>query len=107
MQAAIPVTRKLKILLVDDEEVVRDVIAFFCAQEHEVEVTPRDRALRLVREQEFDLVITDHAMPGMTGGISSRLSSAGFDIPIDADRFWRADDNFGFNSGVTSWSINR
>jgi CheY-like chemotaxis protein len=79
------VTRKLKILLVDDEEVVRDVIALFLRhEEHEVEVTPSAiEALRLVREQKFDLVITDHAMPGMTGGnFVATLRSAGFDIPI-------------------------
>jgi CheY-like chemotaxis protein len=79
------VSRKLKILLVDDEEVVRDVIALFLRhQEHEVEVTPSAiEALRLVREQRFDLVITDHAMPGMTGGnFVATLRSAGFDIPI-------------------------
>jgi PAS domain S-box-containing protein len=79
------VTRKLKILLVDDEEVVRDVIALFLRhQEHEVDVTPSAiEALRLVREQPFDLVITDHAMPGMTGGnFVATLRSAGFDIPI-------------------------
>jgi PAS domain S-box-containing protein len=79
------VTRKLKILLVDDEEVVRDVIALFLRhQEHEVEVTSSAiEALRMVREQRFDLVITDHAMPGMTGGnFVATLRSAGFDIPI-------------------------
>jgi PAS domain S-box-containing protein len=80
-----PVTSKLKILLVDDEEVVRDVIALFLRhEEHEVEVTPSAiDALRLVREQKFDLVITDHAMPGMTGSnFVATLRSAGFDIPI-------------------------
>jgi CheY-like chemotaxis protein len=80
-----PVTRKLRILLVDDEQVVRDVVALFLRhEEHEVEVTPSAiDALRLVREQAFDLVITDHAMPGMTGGnFVATLRSAGFDIPI-------------------------
>jgi PAS domain S-box-containing protein len=79
------VTRKLKILLVDDEEVVRDVIALFLRhEEHEVEVTPSAiEALRLVREQHFDLIITDHAMPGMSGGnFVATLRSASFDIPI-------------------------
>jgi CheY-like chemotaxis protein len=78
-------TRKLKILLVDDEQVVRDVIALFLRhEEHEVEITSSAiDALRLVREQKFDLVITDHAMPGMTGGnFVATLRSAGFDIPI-------------------------
>ena len=80
-----PVNRKLRVLLVDDEQVVRDVVALFLRhEEHEVEVTPSATdALRLVREQAFDLVITDHAMPGMTGGnFVATLRSAGFDIPI-------------------------
>jgi signal transduction histidine kinase len=79
------VSSKLRILLVDDEQVVREVIALFLRhQAHEVEVTPSAiEALRLVREQEFDLVITDHAMPGMTGGnFVATLRSAGFQIPI-------------------------
>jgi PAS domain S-box-containing protein len=79
------VTRRLRILLLDDEQVVRDVISLFLRyEEHHVEVaeTAID-ALRLIREQKFDLVITDHAMPGMTGGsFVATLRSAGFDIPI-------------------------
>jgi CheY-like chemotaxis protein len=70
---------------VDDEQVVRDVISLFLRhEEHEVEVTDTAiEALRLVRERDFDLVITDHAMPGMTGGnFVASLRSAGFDIPI-------------------------
>jgi signal transduction histidine kinase len=79
------VSSKLRILLVDDEQVVREVIALFLRhQAHEVEVTSSAiEALRLVREQKFDLVITDHAMPGMTGGnFVATLRSAGFQIPI-------------------------
>ena len=47
-------TRKLRILLVDDEQVVRDVISLFLRhEEHDVEVTPTAiDALRLVREQD-------------------------------------------------------
>jgi len=79
------VTRRLKILLVDDEQVVREVISLFQRhEEHHLEVasTAID-ALRLVREQKFDLVITDHAMPGMSGSnFVATLRSAGFDLPI-------------------------
>ena len=77
--------RKLKILLVDDEEVVRDVISMFLRhEEHEVETTASAiEALDLIREQNFDLVVTDHAMPGMTGGnFVATLRSAGFELPI-------------------------
>jgi signal transduction histidine kinase/ActR/RegA family two-component response regulator len=79
------VTRRLRILLVDDEQVVREVISLFLRhEEHHLEVTSTAiDALRLVREQKFDLVITDHAMPGMSGGnFVATLRSAGFDLPI-------------------------
>jgi signal transduction histidine kinase len=87
VQAAeeISVSSKLRILLVDDEQVVREVIALFLRHlAHEVEVAASAiEALRLVREQKFDLVITDHAMPRMTGGnFVATLRSAGFQIPI-------------------------
>jgi PAS domain S-box-containing protein len=79
------VSRRLRILLLDDEQVVRDVISLFLRyEEHDVEVTDTAiDALRLIRERKFDLVITDHAMPGMTGGsFVATLRSAGFDVPI-------------------------
>ena len=78
-------TRTLRILLVDDEQVVRDVVALFLQHgDHDVEVAATAiEALRLAREQNFDLVITDHAMPGMSGAnLATTLRSAGFDIPI-------------------------
>jgi PAS domain S-box-containing protein len=78
-------SRKLRILLVDDEQVIRDVLALFLRHaEHDVEVAASEiEALRLVREENFDLMITDHAMPGMTGGnLIATLRSAGFDVPI-------------------------
>ena len=77
--------RRLKILLVDDEEVVRDVISLFLRhEEHEVETTASAiEALDLMRKQNFDLVVTDHAMPGMAGGnFVATLRSAGFELPI-------------------------
>ena len=75
----------LKILLVDDEEVVRDVISLFLRhEEHEVETTASAiEALDLMREENFDLIVTDHAMPGMSGGnFVATLRSAGFELPI-------------------------
>ena len=77
--------RRLKILLVDDEEVVRDVISLFLRhEEREVETTASAiEALDLMREENFDLIVTDHAMPGMSGGnFVATLRSAGFELPI-------------------------
>jgi PAS domain S-box-containing protein len=77
--------RRLKILLVADEEVVREVISLFLRhEEHEVETTASAiEALELMRKQNFDLLVTDHAMPGMTGGnFVATLRSSGFELPI-------------------------
>ena len=39
--------------------------------------------LRMVETGDFDLVITDHAMPGVSGGnFVATLRSAGFDLPV-------------------------
>jgi PAS domain S-box-containing protein len=74
-----------KILLAADEQVVRDVVSLFLRQEeHEVEVTATAiDALRMAREQKFDLVIVDRAVPGMTeGNFLTVLRSVGSDVPI-------------------------
>lgn len=81
----ISVNRKLKVLLVDDEQVVRDVISLFLRHEqHEVTVAATAaEALRLVQEEKYDLVITDHAMPGIASeNFVATLRSKGFDLPI-------------------------
>ncbi len=77
--------RRLRILLVDNEEVIREVISLFLRhQGHEVEVTSAAiEALRMVREEKFDLVIADQAMPGVSNGnFAATLRSAGFDLPV-------------------------
>lgn len=58
-----------RILVVDDEDYVRDLIRAFLVQTgHEVvEARDGEDALRQFREQRADLVITDNAMPRMTG----------------------------------------
>jgi two-component system, NarL family, nitrate/nitrite response regulator NarL len=61
----------MKILLADDQELVRDTIAAFLRQEDGLTVeVARDfhTALELVRSQgAFDLVLLDYTMPGMNG----------------------------------------
>jgi DNA-binding NtrC family response regulator len=58
-----------RILLVDDEEHLLNVLQLILQRDdHEVVTTTRaEEALRLYEEQEFDLVITDLKMPGMSG----------------------------------------
>jgi PAS domain S-box-containing protein len=66
---AVALARRLRILLVDDEKLVRDVVAeYLTADGHAVE-TARDgsEALEKFKANPFDLVITDRAMPNMSG----------------------------------------
>ena len=62
-------TPPLRILLVDDEPQIRDVLSAFLAMDgHTVETAPHGVAgLALFHANRFDLVITDKAMPGMSG----------------------------------------
>jgi len=62
-------TRRLRILLVDDEQVVRCVYAeYLKAEGHQVEEAESGPAgLAVFARQPFDLVITDMAMVGMSG----------------------------------------
>ncbi|ADH84946.1 response regulator [Desulfurivibrio alkaliphilus] len=63
------VLRHLKLLLVEDDELIRDSLALFFANEGcrlEVQASAED-GLQLVRVREFDVVITDFRLPGMSG----------------------------------------
>ncbi len=57
------------ILLVDDNESQRQVIAFWLAEEHYEIITASavDAAIELLGQREFDLVVTDVKMPGASG----------------------------------------
>jgi CheY-like chemotaxis protein len=58
-----------KILLVDDEKLVRSAI-MRCLRKMPIEMIEAESgetALGLLKEQQFDLLITDQKMPGLTG----------------------------------------
>ena len=61
--------RSLNVLVVDDEPIARDVIARYLVTDGHRVVTAINgqEALERVKTESFDLVITDHAMPGMNG----------------------------------------
>ena len=61
--------RKARILVIDDEEFVRDVLSRTLAQVHHQVTLAEDgeKGIRLFKEGKFDMVLTDLGMPGMSG----------------------------------------
>ncbi|MFN2509225.1 MAG: response regulator [Chthoniobacterales bacterium] len=70
-----PALRRLRILVVDDEPIARDVVTkYLQADGHDVLALNRPaEALRQFKTDAFDLVITDQAMPAMSGVQLARL----------------------------------
>ena len=102
---AVPEVRPLKVLLVDDEDLVRSATADMLAEAgHEVlEAHNGGSALALfASEQPFDILVTDYAMPLMSGAALIRklreiapqlpallitgYASASVDVPADVPR---------------------
>ena len=63
--------KKIRVLLVDDHAVVRNGIRLMLSTVADIEVTGEAEstqdAMRLVREQEFDIALVDIALPGKNG----------------------------------------
>jgi len=83
--AAPPVDRAARVLVIDDEEDVRETLAdMLREQSHEVAVA-EDGAEGLERFQSatFDLVLTDLAMPGISGWqVAQAVKAARPDVPV-------------------------
>jgi CheY-like chemotaxis protein len=67
--AVIKKREKARILVIDDEESVRSVLSRILTQvKHQVNVArDGEEGIRLFHEGEFDIVLTDLGMPGMSG----------------------------------------
>lgn len=60
----------MRLLLVDDDEQVREILTDMLSLKDDCEVVPvcdAHEALRLVAETPVDIIITDLGMPGMSG----------------------------------------
>ena len=56
------------ILIVDDDDAVRDVLYDLFSEEHLCHaVGSAEQALAFIREQPYDVVLTDISMPGLSG----------------------------------------
>ena len=63
-----PVARRLKVLIVDDEPLVRRVLSLVLYRDHDIEAVENgEDALAMLETRPFDVVLCDVMMPGMNG----------------------------------------
>jgi CheY-like chemotaxis protein/anti-sigma regulatory factor (Ser/Thr protein kinase) len=77
--------KPLKILVVDDQEIIRELISEMLRGEgHQVEMAAAGAdALVLLENESFDLIISDLSMPDMTGAqLASEIRSKGDQTPL-------------------------
>ncbi|MBR6585525.1 MAG: response regulator transcription factor, partial [Firmicutes bacterium] len=73
-----------KVLIVEDEEKLRDVLCDYFISRQDVPVGAQDgvQALELIEEQDFDAVLLDIMMPGLDGFGVCRAVRRKSDVPI-------------------------
>jgi DNA-binding NtrC family response regulator len=61
--------REMKILLIDDDEWIRDSLSIFFEAEgcHVLALETAEEGLSAIKEQIFDLIIVDYKLPGLDG----------------------------------------
>lgn len=100
---------KLKVLIVDDEDSLLEVLSELLSHEYDVHSANNGaRALELSRENDFNLVILDFKMPDMLGPDVCRALRTGHlapEVPVvflsaQDDRFSR---NHAFAAGATDY----
>jgi len=102
-------TEKIKILIVDDEERIRDMIREYTSLEgfHIDEASDGVEALRLFKLSQYSLVILDVMMPKMDGWSVCREIRKTSQVPIImlTARGEEYDKLFGFELGVDDYII--
>ena len=65
---SVPNSRRYKILVVDDSAVQRTLCRGILREEYDVDVAEdAEQAMEMVRENQYDLILTDTHMPGKSG----------------------------------------
>ena len=89
-------TTKKRVLAIDDQEVILDLISAMCqASGYEV-TTARsgEEGLRLALAEQFDIIMTDQAMPGMSGlEVARELKKMRPMVPVVLITGWEVDIN--------------
>lgn len=85
-----------RILAIDDEAVILDLIQAMCKSQgwQVVTASSGEEGLALIEQSRFDLVLTDLAMPGLTGlDVARRIRMEWPEIPIILVTGWEAELN--------------
>lgn len=96
----------LKILVVDDEKLIRDVIREYCEnEEYEIEEAENGiEALQKMEQQSFDLIILDIMMPKLDGfSVCKELKQKRIPIIILSARGEEYDKLMGFDLGIDDY----
>lgn len=98
----------MKILIVDDEKLIREVIKEYCYNEnYEVtEANNGEEALQLINKEHFDLLILDIMMPKLDGfSLCKQIKDKNIPIIILSARTDEFDKLMGFELGIEDYVI--
>jgi PAS domain S-box-containing protein len=86
--------RKAKILVIEDEENVRDILsAILIEGGHQVETAiDGSQGIEMFEKKEFDLVFSDLGMPGMSGWqVAEKIKSINKNVPVAIITGWNVE----------------
>lgn len=99
--------KSLKVLIVDDEEMIRDVLREYCEFEgyEAYEAVDGMQAVQMCRDLDFDVVIMDVMMPGLDGFSAVKEIKKTKDTPVImlSARGEEYDKLFGFEVGADDY----
>lgn len=97
----------MKLLVVDDEKLIRDVIREYCLNENYVveEAENGEEALNKIEKNEYDLIILDIMMPKLDGFSVCKLVKKEYNVPIIilSARGEEFDKLMGFDLGIDDY----
>jgi len=99
----------LKILIVDDEEMIRDVLKEYAEFEGHIVYEANDgmQAVKMCREEDFDIILMDIMMPKLDGFSAVKEIKKIKDIPtiMLSARGEEYDKLFGFEIGIDDYVV--